>query len=94
MSLPVSYTTASLMQLTMTTLASMSTVNNSRLAHYAGHAEAFINAKISRKYTIPFTVKVPMLEVLATDLAIKVSATGIATNDITQKNLTIKLYIQ
>ena len=31
---------------------------------------------------------------LATDLVIKVSATGIATNDIVQKNLTIKLYIQ
>ena len=33
-------------------------------------------------------------ENLANDLVIKVSATGIATNDITQKNLTIKLYLQ
>ena len=33
-------------------------------------------------------------ENLATDLVIKVNATGVATNDITQKNLTIKLYLQ
>ncbi len=33
-------------------------------------------------------------ENLTTKLAIKISATGVATNDITQKNLTIKLYLQ
>ena len=33
-------------------------------------------------------------KILANDLIIKVSATGVATNDITQKNLTIKLFLQ
>jgi len=33
-------------------------------------------------------------ENLTTDLIVKVSATGVATDDIVQKNLTIKLYLQ
>lgn len=70
MSLVVSYTTASLMQMTLTAIGSISTLNNSLMLLHAGQAEALMNAKLSRRYSLPFTSQIPLLETLATDLAI------------------------
>lgn len=70
MSLPVSYTNASVILQTLTAIGSISTLNNSSILLHAGQAEAFINAKIAKKYTLPIVGQVPLLETLATDLAI------------------------
>ena len=70
MSLPVNYTSAELMLNTLSAIGSISTLTNSSLLFYAGAAEALINAKISKKYTLPIVDSIPLLETLATDLAI------------------------
>ena len=70
MSLPVSYTSASLMAMTMTALGSMSTMTHSALLHHAGRAEALINAKIAKRYSLPLASVPGLLEALATDMAI------------------------
>ena len=70
MSLVVSYTSANLMIQTLPEINSISTLNASLMLHHAGRAEAFINAKIAKRYSIPIQGQVPLLETLATDLAI------------------------
>lgn len=70
MALPVSYTTVSLMMTTLSAIGSISALNSSGISHHAGMAEALINAKISGRYSLPFTSTIPMLETLATDLGI------------------------
>src|SRR3989304_2549607 len=70
MSLVVSYTSANLMIQTLPEINSISTLNASLMLHHAGRAEAFINAKIAKRYSIPILGQVPLLETLATDLAI------------------------
>jgi len=66
----VSYTNASVMQMTLAEIGSISTMDNSLMLHHASMAETLINAKIAKKYTLPFTVQIPLLETLATELAI------------------------
>lgn len=70
MGLPVTYTSAETMLNTLSAIGSISTITNSNLMFYAGAAEALINAKIAKKYTLPITDSIPLLETLATDLAI------------------------
>lgn len=70
MSLPVSYTNANEMLKTLAEIGSISTINNSLMLHHAGRAEALINAKIAKRYSIPIAGQIPLLETLATDLAI------------------------
>jgi len=70
MSLPVSYTTASLMQMTLPEIGSISTMTQSLMLHHAGRAEAYINARLSKLYSMPLSSTSPILETLATDLAI------------------------
>ncbi len=68
--LPVSYTTVSLMLMTLPELGSVTTVTSAHLATFAGEAEAEINANIARLYIVPLTTDVPLLTTLATDIAI------------------------
>lgn len=70
MALPVSYTTVSKMLLTFNGIGSVTALNSDGLAHHAGMAESYINARLSRLYTIPFTSTPPLLETLATDMSI------------------------
>ena len=70
MSFTVSYTTVTMILQTLSAIGSISTLNNSLLLLHAGQAEALINAKIAKKYVLPFTESIPLLETLATDLAI------------------------
>ena len=70
MSYTVSYTTVTQILQTLSALGSISTLNNSLLLLHAGQAEALINAKIAKRYTLPLTQSVPILETLATDIAI------------------------
>lgn len=70
MAMTTSYTNASLVQAVFTSLGSISTLTDSVILLHAGQAEAYINAKIAKKYTLPFTQHIPILETLATDLAI------------------------
>jgi len=76
MSTVVSYTTVSLMQMTLAEVGSISTMTDSVLLLHAGAAEARINAKISKRYALPFTQEIPLLETLSTDMAIYRVLTG------------------
>lgn len=58
------------MQMTLAEIGSISTMNSSTTLHHASMAESLINAKLAKKYTLPFTSHIPILETLATDLAI------------------------
>jgi len=40
------------------------------LAHYAGRAEAEMNAKLALRYSLPFANDIPILTALATDIAL------------------------
>lgn len=68
--LPVSYTSVDLMFSTFPEIGSLSSVNSAGFHHHAGMAESRINAAISRLYSLPFTVTIPLLQTLATDMAI------------------------
>ena len=66
----VSYTTVSLMFVTLPDLGSVTTLTSLQLATFAGQGEALINAKISPMYSLPLTAEVPILQAVATDIAI------------------------
>lgn len=68
--LTVSYTSVQLMLKTLPEVGSVSTVTSELLAHYAGRAEAEINARIGFRYSLPLGVDVPILTALATDLGL------------------------
>lgn len=68
--LPVSYTSIPLMQTRFPEIGSLTTLSSAALLTFAGDAEAMINAKLARYYTIPFTVLVPQLQTIATDMAV------------------------
>lgn len=67
--LPVSYTSVEYIRYVVPEISSISTVTSLHLAHYAGKAQAEMNAKLSLRYSIPFTVDIPILTTIATDLA-------------------------
>lgn len=67
--LPVSYTSVTLMLATLAELGSVTTITSALLAHYAGKAEAEMNARLARAYAMPIAVNVPVLTAIATDLA-------------------------
>ncbi len=66
----VSYTTVSLMLLTRPDLRSLSTVTSAELAIFAGQAEAEMVGRLAQRYALPPAVPCPLLETLATDLAV------------------------
>ena len=68
--LAVSYTSVSLMQMVNADLGSISTLTSAQQANYAGEAQALVNAKIARFYSLPITVEVPLLQTVTTDIAI------------------------
>ena len=53
--MPVSYTTVSLMVMTLPDLGSITTLTSAHLYGYAEQAESLINAKIARLYSLPLT---------------------------------------
>jgi len=67
---PVSYSTVSEVLTTLPMIGSVSNITSAHLATYLGKAQAEINTKLSRLYSIPFTVEVPILQTLATDMAV------------------------
>lgn len=68
--LPVSYTSASLCLISFPPLGSASNVNSAVIALYAGQEEAYMNSKLGKLYTLPFTEEIPVLTAIATDLTI------------------------
>lgn len=68
MTLPVSWTTVSLMLMTLPAISSRTSANSATLANFAGRAEATMRAKWSDKYTFPLAPS-PFVETLATDYA-------------------------
>ena len=67
---PVSYTTVSLMAMTLPDIGSITTLTSAHIALYAGMAQTMVDAKIARFYTLPFTVEVPKLQEITTELGL------------------------
>lgn len=67
--LPVSYTSVQLILQAVPEIGSISTVTSLVVAHYAGRAEAELNARVGLRYTLPLASCPPLLTALATDLA-------------------------
>ncbi len=70
MAIVVSYTTVSRMLLTLPEIQSRTNIRSAEFADFASRGESIINAKIARRYSLPFTVEIPILETLSTDIAI------------------------
>jgi len=58
------------MAMTLPAISSITQITSAQLAWYAGQAESFINAKISKHYALPFATDVPLLTTISTDLAL------------------------
>lgn len=69
MTLPVSYTTVSLMLMTVPAAGSVTAITSAHFAEYGGRAQALVNAKIARMYDLPFTLTPPLIEAITTDIA-------------------------
>jgi len=63
------YTTQSKVLLTLPSVGSVSTVGSADIAHYMDRVDNVINAKLSKRYTIPVS-GAPILETIATDLTV------------------------
>lgn len=72
----VSYTSVDQIEATMSLIGSMSTITSANIVKHASAAESEINAKIARRYSIPISGTVPILETLATDMAVYRILTG------------------
>lgn len=68
MTLPVSWTTVSLMLMTLPAVNSRTSADSATIANFAGRAEATMRAKWADKYTFPLAPS-PYVETLATDYA-------------------------
>lgn len=64
-----SYTTVSLMLMTVPVVSSRTVVTSAELNNFAERGESIINARIGARYALPLTQRVPVLETVATDLA-------------------------
>lgn len=69
--LPVSYTSVEKILTAISPLGSVSTLTSSVMQRGAGEMEARINAVLSRRYTIPFTEYVPILDTISTMLSVQ-----------------------
>lgn len=67
---PVSYSSTTLMLTTLPELGSVTTLTSAHLTHYAGEAQAFIDARLVRNYALPLTSEVPEVQRLATDIGV------------------------
>jgi len=76
MAVVVSYTNVPLMLQTLPEIGSISHLSSADLATHASAAESLVNAKIAKRYSLPFTDDVPLLQSIATDLAIYRVLTG------------------
>lgn len=76
MSTVVSYTSENMINITLAEIGSMGTLTSSAILTNASAAESVINARISQRYSIPISGVVPVLETLATDMAIYRILTG------------------
>lgn len=65
-----SLTTVENVKRTLPDIGSASTITSEQIAHFIGEAEAYINASIAHRYTVPVKKDVPLLTQIATDLAI------------------------
>lgn len=66
----VSYTTVSLMLTTLPDLGSVTTLTSAHLYTYASQAEALVNARLARHYSLPLATVPPLLEAVSTDIAV------------------------
>lgn len=69
-SLPVSYTTVSLCYETLPDLRSATNVESKVVYAHAGRAQAIVNAKVVKRYNLPFSLTPPLIESITTDLTI------------------------
>lgn len=65
-----SYTTVDNLLRIIPAVGSISTVTSSTLAYFIGLTEAEMNAHLAKMYTLPLTVKSPLLEMICNDIAL------------------------
>ncbi len=68
--LPFSYSTVSLMMLTLPAAMSLTNVQSAHFAHYGGQAQALVSAKLAKFYSMPLTQEVPILQAITTDISL------------------------
>ncbi len=66
--LPVSWTTVSLMMMTLPAVSSRTSVDSATMSNFAGRAEATMRAKWADRYSFPLAPS-PFVEALSTDYA-------------------------
>lgn len=64
------YTSVSNLILTTPAVNSIAAITSAAMVHYIDRVEGLINAKLSKRYTIPLSNNIPLLSMIATDLAI------------------------
>jgi len=67
----LSFTTVSLMMQTISIVASRTSTPSADLCAFAVRAESEINARVANLYTLPFAAAPPLLETIATEIAVQ-----------------------
>ena len=71
LTLPVSYTNVETIYETLPQLKNQATnITSAEIALQAGQAQAYVNARLAGSYDLPFSVDVPVLTEIVTDLTI------------------------
>lgn len=70
MPLPIYYTTIEQVYRMLPVVGSLTSVTTTQIAQYIGGADAIINSKLARTYTVPISPAPPILEALSTDLTL------------------------
>ena len=66
----LSFTTVSAMLVTLPGVSSSTNATSAQLAVFAERAESVMNAKLAKRYALPFVVAPPVLQTIATELAV------------------------
>lgn len=64
------YTSVDKVLLTTPAVNSITNITSGGIAHYIDRAETLINARLAGQFTVPLSSNIPILEMIATDLAI------------------------
>ena len=66
----VSYTTVGVLYVMLPAIGSKTNVTSSELLVFGAQAQTIVNAKIGKRYALPLTNVVPLLETITTDIAL------------------------
>lgn len=69
MSLPASYSTVENVQLVLSAIGSVTSINSASIAALIGRGQARVDARLARRFEVPFAGPPPIIETITTDLA-------------------------